>query len=105
MAKAFATLVENLVGISAPKKEYLAPPPKFPADTLPAPSPPPLFWRTPPPLVGFSKKKPTPGPPSLSPGFPLPLPRAEKNKKYPTCPPRKCGGFFVRFLVATFPGN
>ena len=73
-----------------PKKIFSPPPPqfpKFPADTLPAPSPPPTpSWETPI-SWDFQKKKKTTPPPSCRPGLPLLLPGAEKNKKYPKRPP------------------
>ena len=67
-----------LVGISATKKE-LAPTPKFPAHTLPAPSP-----LVPPPPGIFNKKPAS----SWRLGPPLPLPRTEKNREYSKRPPR-----------------
>ena len=70
----------NLVGISAPKKKNLAPPPKFPADTL-------RPFAAPPPVLGISIENPTSAP-SWRHGLLLPLPRAEKKtKKYPKRPP------------------
>ena len=53
----------NLGGISTPKKNIWPPPPRFPADTLPAPRPPPPHpSRGETPLLGFSIK---PNPPSF----------------------------------------
>ena len=73
----------HLGGHFGPEKKYLAPPPTkfpgFPADTLPAPRPPPLSWENPPP-PGIFNKKPTPAH-SCRLGLPLPLPRAEKKIK------------------------
>ena len=43
-------LFSKLGGNFGPEKKYLAPPPKFPTDTLHARGPPPLSWETPPPL-------------------------------------------------------
>ena len=67
-----------LVGVSAPKKKNLPPPPKFPASTLPVARPPPLpVWETLPPGI-FTH------PPSASDSaFPSP----EQKKKYPKRPP------------------
>ena len=48
--------VHNLVGIATPKKVSSS---RISADTLPAPSPPPLSWKTPSPFPGFSMKKKT----------------------------------------------
>ena len=63
-------------GSEKKKFSHNPPPPKFPADTLLAPSPPP--GRNPPPFLGFAKK---PDPcPFLALGLPLPLPRAKKKK-------------------------
>ena len=67
------------MGISAPKENIYPPPQKFPAGTLPAPcSLRPLG--EPPPLWGFSIKKPDNPPPLLALRLPPPLPRAEKIK-------------------------
>ena len=68
-----------LVGISAPKKNIYPPPPRFPADTLPAPRPqPPLVGDTPP-LLGFLRKKPTPSlPGNTDSAFPSPKERKLK---------------------------
>ena len=90
----------NLVGISAPTKKRLAPPPpQFPADT---PPPPPCGNPIPPP--GIFNKKPTPAP---SWRFGLPLPRAGKNRKYSKRPPSKSQGYqnqsFSSVLSGPFP--
>ena len=59
--------LECLVEISAPKKIFSPPPPKFPADTLPAPRPPaPSPGRSPPPPPGIFNKNPTSPPPGAS---------------------------------------
>ena len=73
---------ENLVGISAPEKKYLAPPPppNHPLDPL-APPPPLLLGEPPPP--GIFNKKPI-SPPSLSPRLPFPSPEQKKKKNIRT---------------------
>ena len=78
------------MGISAPKKKCLAPPPQIARRHPPSPSPPPLSWENPPPS-GIFNKTPTPAL-SWRLELPLPLPRAERNKKYSKRPPsnRNC---------------
>ena len=69
-----------LVGISAPQKKYLPPPPpKFSADTFPAPLPPLPRPGEPPPPPGIFSKKPTSPPSRSPPDSPFPSPEQKKS--------------------------
>ena len=68
-----------LLGISAPQKKDLAPTPQFPADTLPAPWPPPPLLGDPSPSWDFQWMS-HPPPPSAS-DSPFPSPEPKKNKR------------------------
>ena len=69
----------------APKKIFRPPPPKFPADTLPVPRPPPssLSWKTPPRLApgNFNKNRLSP---LLAPLTPPSLPPSRKKSETST---------------------
>ena len=68
----------NLGGNFGPEKKISPPPPKFPANTLPAPHPPAPTRPGRDPLLGLSIKNRLP--PSRRLGLPLPRPGAENNK-------------------------
>ena len=73
---------KDLVGISAPKKKYLGPPPPPNSPQTPSqpPRPHPSWENPPPPLLGFSIKT-DPPPPSLSTRTPLSPPTSRKKIK------------------------
>ena len=73
-------------GNFGPDKKYFSlPPPKLPANTLPAPQPPAPLLSEPPPVLGFSTKT-EPSPPYWHLRLP-PLPPSRKTKKNPKRPP------------------